>query len=190
MEPRRKRDSKGRVLTSGVGDVCGTLTTYLRRKAKERNLEWNLSEQYLWDLFLEQGGCCAISGVGIKLTTKINKHRNLDRTILTASLDRIDSGDGYVEGNVQWTHKTVNTMKQSLPDNEFINWCVTIANYANPELSAGNDAEQVPVKVQRLGGEDIQTNNPPTSAQHPRPIRHCRSCNTRHDASLMCKCFG
>lgn len=164
MKPRHEREADGKLKLTGAGDVCGTLTTYLRSKAKQRGLCWNISEQYLWSLFLKQKGCCAISGVPIKLTTKRNKHNNIDRTILTASLDRIDSAIGYVEGNVQWTHKTVNIMKQSLSDSEFINWCITIANYANPEPSSENDIK-VSEKVQRLGGEE-STNNPPTSAQH------------------------
>ena len=128
MKPRRVRNELGQVQTTGCGLVCGTYTTYLRRKAKERNLEWAVSEQYLWDLFCLQKGLCALSGVPIVLTTKINKHNNVDRTILTASLDRVDSTIGYIEGNVQWLHKTVNIMKQSLSDEDFIQWCHLISN--------------------------------------------------------------
>lgn len=163
MKPRRIRDALGHVQLAGCGLVCGTLTTYLRRKARERNLEWALSEEYLWDLFCSQDSKCALSGVDIVLTTKRNKHNNLDRTILTASLDRIDSSKGYVVGNVQWLHKTINIMKQSLSDSDFITWCKLIANHANPERSVENDIK-VSTNVQRLGGEE-STNNPPTNAQ-------------------------
>jgi hypothetical protein len=44
----------------------------------------------------------------------------------SASLDRIDSSKGYVKGNVQWTHKTVNIMKQAMSDEELIDWCKVI----------------------------------------------------------------
>lgn len=169
MERRERRwaivDGKP-VSTCTVGQVSGTLTTYLRRKARERKLAFELTEQYLWDLFLKQGGRCQFSGVPITLTTKRNKQNNIDRTILTASLDRIDSSQPYIEGNVQWVHKTVNIMKQSLSDAEFVDWCPKISIYANPERSTGNGKQDVPVNVQRLGGEE-PTNNPPTSAQHP-----------------------
>ena len=37
----------------------------------------------------------------------------------TASLDRIDSKKGYIEGNVQWVHKNVNKMKMDLDEKEF-----------------------------------------------------------------------
>ena len=138
MKPRRIRNEYGHVQLAGCGLVCGTLTTYLRRKARERNLEWDLTEEYLWELFCNQNAKCAISGVDIILTTKRNKHNNLDRTLLTASLDRIDSTKGYVVGNVQWLHKTVNIMKQSLSDSDFISWCILIVNHANLEPSTEN----------------------------------------------------
>jgi len=154
MKPRRTRNRLGQVQTSGVGLICGTLTTYLRRKARERNLIWDLSEEYLWNLFLKQGGKCVLSGCDIILTTKINKHGNIDRTILTASLDRIDSNLGYIEGNVQWLHKTINIMKQSLSDSEFIQWCYLIVNHVNLEPSVENSIK-VSTKVQRLGSEEL-----------------------------------
>lgn len=34
-----------------------------------------------------------------------------------------------IEGNVQWVHKTINIMKQSLSDEEFIQYCRTVAKY-------------------------------------------------------------
>lgn len=137
---RLEHDGKQFISKCTVGMVSGTLTSYLRHKAKSRNISFELSEEYLWDLFCFQKGRCALSNVPIELTTKINKQRNLDRTILTASLDRIDSSLPYIEGNVQWVHKTVNIMKQSLSDSEFIDWCVKIANHANPEPSLENDS--------------------------------------------------
>lgn len=48
---------------------------------------------------------------------------------LTASLDRIDSSKGYIEGNVQWVHKRINKMKLDDSDTEFIEWCRLIADF-------------------------------------------------------------
>ena len=45
----------------------------------------------------------------------------------TASLDRIDSTKGYIEGNVQWVDKIVNAMKWNIPEKYFIEICKTIA---------------------------------------------------------------
>jgi hypothetical protein len=47
----------------------------------------------------------------------------------TASLDRIDSSLGYVRGNVQWLHKDVNWMKNTLDQDRFIELCKAIVNH-------------------------------------------------------------
>lgn len=46
----------------------------------------------------------------------------------TASLDRIVSTKGYVEGNVQWVCKMVNIMKNVYDQEDFINMCKKIGN--------------------------------------------------------------
>lgn len=48
----------------------------------------------------------------------------------TASLDRIDSTKGYLSGNVQWVHVSVNRMKNSFSQNEFIATCTEVAEWA------------------------------------------------------------
>lgn len=150
---------------TGVGDITGTYMTYMRRKAKERNLEWSLSPEYLWDLFLQQKGRCNLSGVELNISTTIGKNHNLDRSNHTASLDRIDNKLPYVEGNVQWIHKTLNAMRRQYSVEEFVLWCSRVSSHANPELSPVNDSK-VAGKVQRLMGEE-STNNPDTSVRHP-----------------------
>lgn len=46
-----------------------------------------------------------------------------------ASLDRIDSDKGYIEGNVQWLHKWVNLMKSDFTQDEFLNYCRLIIEH-------------------------------------------------------------
>jgi hypothetical protein len=46
-----------------------------------------------------------------------------------ASLDRIDSSKGYIDGNVQWVHKEVNEMKMQATQNEFIEYCNLVAEF-------------------------------------------------------------
>mgnify|MGYP007044016634 CR=1 FL=1 len=64
-----------------------------------------------------------MSGLPI-LIAKTNKERKLG--INTASLDRIDSSKGYIEGNVQWVHKDINWMKQDFNEEYFIFLCSEI----------------------------------------------------------------
>jgi hypothetical protein len=47
----------------------------------------------------------------------------------TASLDRIDSSKGYIEGNLQWVHKNINMLKGNMLDNTFIEWCHKISKH-------------------------------------------------------------
>lgn len=65
----------------------------------------------------------------------------------TASLDRIDSSKGYIEGNVQWVHKYVNVMKWDFSMEEFLDICrkICITNPANEEQRTldGNSKKDV-----------------------------------------------
>jgi len=103
--------------------------TYLKRKAKERSLEFTVTAQELWDLFNKQNGKCALSGVDITLTTVINSQHNLDRAKMTASLDRIDNSKSYTIDNVQWIHKVLNHMRRQYSIDEYVKWCKLVAEY-------------------------------------------------------------
>lgn len=103
----------------GTEHVSYSYFNNVKMKAKDRELSFNISIQYIEDLFVLQKGKCAYSKVELTIAHKPK--------IYTASLDRIDSSIGYEVGNVQWVHKVVNYMKQSLKEEEFINWCKLIA---------------------------------------------------------------
>lgn len=120
---------KHRWSSTGCGDVSGTLMTYLKRKAKERNLEFNVTAEQLWELFLKQDRKCALSGVDLFLETKINSQHNLDRTKHTASLDRIDNTKGYDIENLQWIHKVLNHMRRQYSVEEYVHWCKLVAKH-------------------------------------------------------------
>ena len=111
------------VIRSGYNEISGEYWTRVKNgsKRRSRNVDFNISIEYAWDLFLKQDRKCALSGIDIyfKFSNYISKTN--DRQ--TASLDRIDSSKGYIEGNVQWVHKDINNMKQALTQQEFINWC-------------------------------------------------------------------
>jgi hypothetical protein len=90
--------------------------------AKKRNIKFEITIEYIWQLYEHQNGLCAISGVPISFGA-----RSSDKN--SASLDRIDSSLGYVEGNVQWVHKKINFMKGKDSDDEFIEWCRLVTNH-------------------------------------------------------------
>lgn len=120
----KKRESSGcpNCRKKMTGEMHSRYTRNLKNKAKTRGLEFNISNQYLWNIFIQQDRKCALSGIDLCFSSNYR-----DCHIQTASVDRIDSSKGYVEGNVQWVHKKVNFMKQALSDTEFINLCKLIA---------------------------------------------------------------
>lgn len=86
--------------------------------AETRGIEWGVSFEYLADLLIEQDFKCALSGEDLDAMEVSNN----------CSLDRIDSSQGYVEGNLQWVTSMVNMCKQGYTQDEFINMCKQIAD--------------------------------------------------------------
>lgn len=113
---------------TGVGDISGDYFSALKRhgrKSKSRSLlAFDVTIEYLWELFQNQGGRCALSGIELHFT---HKDGIRVRDSQTASLDRIDSSFGYISGNLQWVHKDINLMKNKLDQQLFVNYCKLIA---------------------------------------------------------------
>jgi len=121
----KKKDYKGRAFVK-CGEITERLFKRYRDNAKNRNIEFKISIEYLWDVFLKQNRKCALSQ---EISIFSSKQAKTIKDEQTASLDRIDSSKGYIEGNVQWIHKKINKMKADLEVNEFIQFCKNIARY-------------------------------------------------------------
>ena len=109
---------------TGYEEITGSQWSKIKKGAIKRNIAFDITLEYIWQLFLNQGRKCAYTHIELKF----GKNYNRNSADTTASLDRIDSNKGYIEGNVQWVHKNVNIMKQSLSHKEFISVCNLIAN--------------------------------------------------------------
>lgn len=116
----------------GYGELSGHVFSGIEHGAKRRQIEFNLTKEYLWTLFLQQNRKCAISGLPL---TFQSSNRNTHDKI--ASLDRIDSNKPYIEGNVQWVHKDINIMKNRFTTEYFINLCQSICNHNTAKHSTG-----------------------------------------------------
>lgn len=104
----------------GVEEMSGNYWNHIERGAMVRKLLFNISKTYAWNLFVKQNRKCALSGLDLYFPA-------CGKSPYTASLDRIDSSKGYIEGNVQWVHKTINLMKNRLSQEEFISFCKSVA---------------------------------------------------------------
>lgn len=110
----------------GIGELSGTYFSQIKSNAKQRNLKFDLTKEYLWSLFNEQHGKCAISGIDLVMSKEYANVFRKTKWYESASLDRIDSSKGYIPGNVQWVHKDVNKIKQDLDQATFIKLCELI----------------------------------------------------------------
>jgi hypothetical protein len=116
---------KNHALWKGIGDISGNMLSSIRSHARKRGRKFTLSPEYLWELFLKQDKTCALSGLPISFSpvSRCVKGQN------TASLDRINSSLDYIEGNVQWVHKDINTIKSDFDEGYFIYLCTNVSNY-------------------------------------------------------------
>ncbi len=111
----------------GVGDLSQNYFGRLQRGAADRGITFEVTIEYLWELFQSQNGRCALSGVPIKLSTRHSSRTN--KREQTASLDRINPDVGYCEGNVWFVHKDVNYMKLDYTLEEFLFFCAAVTDY-------------------------------------------------------------
>ncbi len=106
-----------------TGDIPGSVLTRLKYGASKRNIVVDITMEDLWNLWLNQEMKCALTGELLKLP------RVGGDSTATASVDRIDSSIGYVLGNIQWVHKSVNLMKLDHDEDVFFEWCRKIVDY-------------------------------------------------------------
>ena len=117
-----KSELCSRVHWEGYEEISKDFYSTILRGAQYRNIEFNISIEEMWSLYIKQNKKCALSGVPIVFS------RNRKKEKPTSSLDRIDSKKPYVIDNVQWVHKTVNIMKNTLSNEEFLKMCKLITN--------------------------------------------------------------
>lgn len=119
-----QREYSGECLDSstwrGYEELSKTYLSSIENGAISRNLDFKVTPEFLWNLFLQQNKKCALTGLEIKLGSRIKQQ--------TASLDRIDSNKGYTEDNVQWVHKDINIMKSKYGQDYFIQMCKLVSS--------------------------------------------------------------
>lgn len=121
--PPTKMNSK---VWKGYGEISLTHFNQMKISAGKRGHLFDVTIEYLWDVFLKQNRKCSYTGLELTFpkTRKSVK-------VSTSSLDRIDSSKGYVEGNVQWVHKDINRMKQDFSNDYFIEMCNLVSKKTN-----------------------------------------------------------
>jgi hypothetical protein len=125
--PPNSKQGKPNKNTIKFGEIHLSYIYLLKNRAKNKNLDFNLDGNFLWELFLEQNRKCALSGLDLVFPRAWGAK---SKTQMTASIDRINSSLGYIKGNVQWVHKTINTMKMDLNEEDFKYFCKMVAKHS------------------------------------------------------------
>lgn len=123
-----KRSSKCRNCVGRHSIILSGFFRNIRRKAHERNIEFNVTKLDLEQKLKNQNFKCALSGIPLTIPTTDAETKG-HKYIYNASLDRRDSTKGYVPDNIQWVDKRINMMKQRLSETEFIDLCRTIVKH-------------------------------------------------------------
>ena len=106
-----------RLLVSAIGDRLGQAK---QRVQKLGGPEVTVDRNYLYQLFKDQQGRCALSGVALRVEKG---------AIACLSLDKIIPELGYIEGNVQWVAWAVNRAKGDMDEAVFIDMCRQIMEH-------------------------------------------------------------
>lgn len=107
----------------GYGDISGYYFTETKLNAKERGLEFTITIEDMWNIYLKQDKKCALTKIPIFFKDS-QRRATIEQT---ASIDRIDSDKGYTPDNIQVVHKDVNRMKNWYPQDRFIEICKLVA---------------------------------------------------------------
>lgn len=96
-------------------------------RAKSRLKECSITLQDLLDVWNKQEGICPYTGI------KLIQPKDAKNEIMMykASLDRIDSTQGYIKGNVQFISATANLAKQSMSHDDMVIFCKLISEHWN-----------------------------------------------------------
>ena len=114
---------------AGYKTLSKSFYTRIKNQVELRNYDFNVSIEYLYDLYEKQGGRCAYTGEIINLPINTKQLRGENNEDI-ASLDRIDNDKHYIEGNLQWVCKRINYMKHTMTEDYFFGWVEKIYKHS------------------------------------------------------------
>ena len=106
---------------------CKRLCVSVKARAKDQNLDFDLTPEYLYSLLSTQSHKCYYTGSDLDFTVE-NEDTSTPHRLLP-SLDKLNPKSGYTEGNVVWCLFYVNRMKNDLNYEEFIELCQTVIRH-------------------------------------------------------------
>lgn len=97
----------------------------IKSKSKERIDRYgepDITVEYLKEIWDKQGGKCPYTGLELKIPRNTQGHNIKTDSLMKASLDRVDSGKGYVQGNVEFVCIGINLLKRDFSKDQVVNF--------------------------------------------------------------------
>jgi hypothetical protein len=103
---------------------------YVNKSRSAERIKWygqpNITVEYLKSLWDKQDGKCPYTGLKMDLPRTTRDHDIKVGNPYKASLDRIDSDKGYVEGNVEFVCYAINLAKNHLSREQMLDFVARI----------------------------------------------------------------
>lgn len=112
--------------------VSTQLYDFIKKRAEANNLPFELSYDYVNELYKKQNKKCVFTNKTINATYYQVNNNDADLTL-------INPQKGYVVGNVQWCSKFIAKIKSNLNDKDFFKLCDKIVkNYKRNSIKKRN----------------------------------------------------
>ncbi|MUH00946.1 hypothetical protein F7734_55270 [Scytonema sp. UIC 10036] len=113
----------------------------MKKSSKHRKQECAIALEDLKFLWEKQKGICPYTGWELVLLPSTNDYENSRLTIYRASVDRIDSTQGYYLDNIQFVAVIANFAKNAFLEEDLINFCTDV--YKNKNTTVANSVGQI-----------------------------------------------
>lgn len=100
----------------------------MKKRAIDRKKEYNITVDYIRNVWEKQKGICPYTGWQLILPLGIIGWKDKENNIYRASLDRIDSSKGYIEGNIQFVSIMANYAKNNFTDKDLLEFCRAVVS--------------------------------------------------------------
>lgn len=125
---KNPRDGNINNLIVKENDKFSSFRYYLNKaRNKKKYGDTNLTLEYLKNLWEKQNGICPYSEIKMELPYN-TQGINIKANLFKASLDRIDSSKGYIQGNVEFVCLGINYAKNGFSKNEVLEFINKIKN--------------------------------------------------------------
>ena len=100
----------------------------LKSSRKRQGVTFELSLNELIEIYRDQKGKCAITGLTLTFKREKNRGTGFHGNDSIMTIDRINANGPYKASNVRMVCKRVNLMRGKQTTSEFVKWCEAVAN--------------------------------------------------------------